>query len=180
MSANFKINDFCVYKTHGIAKVIGFETIKFDNTSTKCYVLYFEKEKLTLTIPMKYKDTNELRKLSTMEDMEKIFSILRNSQRKIKGMWSRRAKEYEEKINSGNIFDVAEVLQDLIRDVDDADRSYSERIIYETAIYRLASELSIIKKIPYKEAEALILETAKEKINFKNKEEDSEEDEAAA
>lgn len=175
MSVNFKINDFCVYKTHGIAKVVGFETIKFDNLSVKCYVLYFEKEKLTLTIPMKYKDTNELRKLSTMEDMEKIFNILRNSQRKIKGMWSRRAKEYEEKINSGNIFDIAEVLQDLIRDVDDADRSYSERIIYETAIYRLASELSIIKKISYKEAEAFILETAKEKINFKNKEEVKEE-----
>lgn len=168
MSTNFKINDYCVYRTHGIAKIVDIQTVKIDSLEYKCYVLYFEREKLTLTIPFKYKDTNELRKLATMEDMEKIFDILKNSQKKIKGMWSRRAKEYEEKINSGNIFDIAEVLQDLIRDVNDADRSYSERVIYETAIYRLASEFAAIKKIPYKEAETYILDIAKEKINFVN------------
>ncbi|MDR2077589.1 MAG: hypothetical protein LBP39_01325, partial [Rickettsiales bacterium] len=71
-----------------------------------------------------------------------------------------------DKINSGDIFQTAEVLRDLIRDVDDADRSYSERRIYDSAIYRLASEYAIVKKIQYSEAEESIIEIAKEKIKF--------------
>lgn len=168
MVAGFKVNDYCVYRTHGIAKVIDIQHIKIGEFESKCYILFFEREKLTLTVPFRYKDSEDLRKIASMEDMDKIFEILKNSQKKVKGMWSRRAKEYEEKINSGNIFFIAEVLQDLIRDVNDADRSYSERIIYETAIYRLASEYAIIRKISYEEAEKYILDIAKEKVSFVN------------
>lgn len=166
MATSFKINDYCVYRTHGVAKIIDIQNIKICDFESKCFVLYFEKDKLTLTVPFKYKDSEDLRKLSSLEDMEKIFLVLKNGPKKIKGMWSRRAKEYEEKINSGRILDIAEVLQDLIRDVEECDRSYSERIIYETAIYRLASEYAAVKKISYQESEKYILEIAKEKVDF--------------
>lgn len=168
MVQGFRVGDYCVYKTHGVAKIVDIQHIKVGDFESKCYILYFDREKLTLTIPVKYKNTTDIRKITSAEDMEKVFAILKTGQRKLKGMWSRRAKEYEEKINTGEIFQIAEVLQDLIRDVDDADRSFSERIIYETAIYRIASEYSVLKKISYEEAEKFILELAKEKISFVN------------
>ena len=96
--------------------------------------------------------------------MDKVFDILKCGVKKLKGMWSRRAKEYRDKINSGDIFQIADVLKDLIRDVDEADRSYSERSIYDLAIYRLASEYAVVKKISYKEAEDYITDIAKERV----------------
>jgi CarD family transcriptional regulator len=166
MVYNFKIDDYCVYKTHGVAKIIDIKEIKIADISTKCLVLYFEREKLTLMVPSKFKENGDIRKLVEVEQMEQVFEILKGGIKKLKGMWSRRAKEYRDKINSGDIFQTAEVLRDLIRDVDEADRSYSERSIYDIAIYRLASEYSIIKKISYEEAENYIMEIAKEKISF--------------
>ncbi len=166
MVLGFRINDYCVYRTHGVAKVIDIRRIKVGDFESKCFVLYFNKEQLTLSVPVKYKDNQDIRRISTEAEMDKAFNILKTGPKKLKGMWSRRVQEYEEKINTGDILLIAEVLQDLIRDVDDADRSYSERIIYETAKYRLASEYAVIKKIPYEEAERYILDLAKEKIGF--------------
>ena len=171
MTINFKVGDYCVYKTHGVAKIVDIQTIKFDDFERKCLILYFENEKMTLSVPVKFKDNGDLRKLSTEEDMNKVFEILKSGQKKLKGMWSRRAKEYEEKINSGNIFDLAEVLQDLIRDVADENRSFSERIIYESALERLSSEYALIKKISVEEAKNAIIEIAKNKISFTSGEE---------
>lgn len=166
MTVNFKVGDYCVYRTHGIAKVVDIQTIKFDDFENKCLVLYFEEEKMTLSVPVKFKDNGDLRKLCTESEMNRVFDILKSGQKKLKGMWSRRAKEYEEKINSGNIFDTAEVLQDLIRDVAEEDRSFSERIIYETALERLATEYSLIKKVSFEDAKNLIIEVAKNKVSF--------------
>ncbi|MBO4956406.1 MAG: CarD family transcriptional regulator [Rickettsiales bacterium] len=170
MGFNLKVNDYCVYKTHGIAKIKEIKELKVAGIESKCLVLYFEKEKLTLMVPAKFKENGDIRKLCTLEDMEKVFSILRSGVKKLKGMWSRRAKEYRDKINSGDIFQIADVLKDLIRDVDEADRSYSERSIYDMAIYRLASEYAVIKKITYEEAEQYIMDIAKERIGTSNKE----------
>jgi CarD family transcriptional regulator len=162
----FKIGDYCVYKTHGVAKIIDIKSVDVAGVQTKCLVLFFEKEKLTLMVPMKFKENGDIRRLATVEQMEQVFEILKGGIKKLKGMWSRRAKEYRDKINSGDIYQIAEVLRDLIRDVDEADRSYSERTIYDMAIYRLASEYSLIKKISQEEAENHIMEIAKEKISF--------------
>jgi hypothetical protein len=96
--------------------------------------------------------------------MDEVFSILRSGVKKLKGMWSRRAQEYETKINSGDIILLAEVIRDLTRDIDDSERSYSERIIYETAIYRLASEYAAIYKVDFEEAKEKIITTAKDKL----------------
>ena len=166
MSISFKINDYCVYKTHGVAKIVDIQEIKVAGIETKCLVLYFEKERLTLSVPFKFKENGDIRKLTTNEDMEKVLDILRSGVRKMKGMWSRRAKEYRDKINSGDIYKTAEVLRDLTRDVEEADRSYSERSIYDMAVYRIASEYAVIKKIPYDAAEKFIIDITKEKIKF--------------
>ena len=166
MSNTFKINDYCVYKTHGVAKIIDIKELKVAGLETKCLVLYLEKEKLTLSVPLKFKENGDIRKLATNEEMEKVLDILKGGVKKLKGMWSRRAKEYRDKINSGDIYQTAEVLRDLTRDVDEADRSYSERSIYDMAVYRIASEYAIIKKMSYETAEKFILDVAKEKIKF--------------
>ncbi len=166
MGFAIKVNDYCFYKTHGVAKVKEIKEVNVAGITTKCLVLYFENEKLTLTVPFKFKENGDIRKLVSLDEMKQVFEILKGGVKKMKGMWSRRAKEYRDKINSGDIFQTAEVLRDLIRDVDEADRSFSERNIYEIAIYRLASEYAVIKKIPYEEAKNYIMEIAQEKISF--------------
>jgi len=97
--------------------------------------------------------------------MDEVFIILRSGIKKLKGMWSRRAQEYETKINSGDIMLLAEVLRDLTRDIEDGERSYSERIIYETAISRLSGEYSAIYGVTFDEAKDKIILTAKDKLN---------------
>jgi CarD family transcriptional regulator len=96
--------------------------------------------------------------------MEEIFTILQSGTKKQKGMWSRRAQEYENKVNSGDIKLLAEVLRDLTRDISDADRSYSERLIYESALERLSTEYSLIKNITLEEAKEEIISKAKNKM----------------
>ncbi|MBU6339724.1 MAG: hypothetical protein KGQ36_07140, partial [Rickettsiales bacterium] len=101
--------------------------------------------------------------------MDEVFSILRSGIKKLKGMWSRRAQEYETKINSGDIILLAEVLRDLTRDIEDGDRSYSERIIYETAVNRLASEYSVVYNCDFEDAKAKVVATAKDKLGVEGK-----------
>ncbi len=167
-NTEFKIGEYCVYKTHGVAKIKEIQTIELKDFKSKCLVLYFEKEKLTITVPESQIENMEIRKISTKADMEEVFTILSNGVKKIKGMWSRRAKEYEEKINSGDIHLIAEVIRDLTRDVEEADRSFSERMIYETAVYRLASEYSILMNISLEDATKKIIEISKQRVKFTN------------
>lgn len=167
-NTEFKVGEYCVYKTHGVAKIKEIQTIELKDFKSKCLVLYFEKEKLTITVPESQIENMEIRKISTKADMEEVFAILSNGIKKIKGMWSRRAKEYEEKINSGNICLIAEVIRDLTRDVEEADRSFSERMIYETAVYRLASEYSILMNISLEDATKKIIEISKQRVKFTN------------
>lgn len=165
-SLDFKVGEYCVYRTHGVAIIKDIQVVELKDFKSKCLVLYFEKEKLTVTVPENQIENMGVRKLSSKEDMEQVFVILSNGVKKIKGMWSRRAKEYEEKINSGNVFLIAEVIRDLTRDVEEADRSFSERMIYETALYRLALEYSILEGITLEEATAKIIETSKQRVRF--------------
>ncbi len=165
-NVEFKIGEYCVYKTHGVAKIIDIQTIEFKDFKNKCLVLYFEKEKLTISVPESQIENMNLRKILTKNEMEEVFTILSNGVKKIKGMWSRRAKEYEEKINSGDVLLIAEVIRDLTRDVEEADRSFSERMIYETALYRLASEYAILMNIDLQKATEKIVEISKQRIKF--------------
>lgn len=174
----FKVGEYCVCRTHGVAVVQEIQNIELKDFKAKCLILFIEKDKMTITIPEDKLEVSGVRKLSTKADMEEVFAILSNGVKKVKGMWSRRAKEYEEKINSGSITQIAEVIRDLTRDVEEADRSFSERIIYETAVYRLASEYAIIFNTTLEEATNKIIEISKTKIRFSNIEKCKVEDEA--
>ncbi len=161
----FKVGDYAVYPSHGIGKITGIEKTAVLGQDFSCYLMYFEKEKLTIKIPMNSAEKIGLRHLISKSQMDEVFVILRSGVKKLKGMWSRRAQEYETKINSGDIMLLAEVLRDLTRDIEDGERSYSERIIYETAIYRLANEYSVIYGIEFEEAKEKVTLTAKDKLN---------------
>jgi len=166
---NFKIGDYAVYPSHGIGKIADIEKTSILGQDFSCYLMYFEKEKLTIKIPMHSAEKIGLRHLISKSQMDEVFVILRSGVKKLKGMWSRRAQEYETKINSGDIILLAEVLRDLTRDIEDGERSYSERIIYETAIHRLANEYSVIYGIDFEEAKAKVVITAKDKLNSEGK-----------
>jgi CarD family transcriptional regulator len=160
---NFKVDDYCVYKTHGVAKIVEIQELRVGKLESRCLVLYFEKERLTLMVPNKFQEKGDIRRVSTLAEMEKVFTVLRNSTKKTKGMWNKRAKEYNDRINSGDIMQTAEVLRDLIRDVEESERSFSERSIYDIAVYRIASEYAIMRKISYEEAEKYVIELTREK-----------------
>lgn len=169
INRNFKVGEYIVYPSHGIGKVLEIENTKVLGQDFSCYLLYFEKEKLTIKIPVQNASKVNLRPLVSKAQMEEVLSILRSGVKKLKGMWSRRAQEYEAKINSGDIMMLAEVLRDLTRDVDDGERSYSERIIYETAVARLAAEYATIYNVSFEEARDKIVVTAKDKLGSSDK-----------
>lgn len=165
----FKVGDYAVYPSHGVGQIVEIESTIIVGQEFKCYLMYFEKEKLTIKIPTVSAEKIGLRHLVTKEQMDEVFSTLRSGIKKLKGMWSRRAQEYETKINSGDIMLLAEVLRDLTRDIEDGDRSYSERIIYETAVYRLAAEYSAIYGCDFEEAKEKVISTAKDKLGVEGK-----------
>jgi CarD family transcriptional regulator len=141
-----------------------------------CYLIYFDRERLTIKIPTNKAEKFGIRPLVSKEKMNEVFSILRSGVKKMKGMWSRRAQEYETKINSGDIIMLAEVLRDLTRDIEDSERSYSERIIYETAIFRLACEYSAIYGVSFELAQEKVTITAKDKLESETKSSQKEDD----
>ncbi len=169
LSKLFRAGDYAVYPSHGVGKIADFQTMTVLGKEFSCYLMFFEKEKLTIKIPADSISKVGLRPLATKAQMDEVFSILRSGVKKLKGMWSRRAQEYETKINSGDIILLAEVLRDLTRDIEDGERSYSERIIYETAIARLASEYAAIYNIDFEEAKEKVITTAKDKLGSEPK-----------
>jgi CarD family transcriptional regulator len=166
---NYSINSYVVYPSHGVGKIIDIETISVMQQQVSCYMIYFDREKLTIKIPTNKVEKFGIRPLVSKEKMNEVFSILRSGVKKMKGMWSRRAQEYETKINSGDIIMLAEVLRDLTRDIEDSERSYSERIIYETAIFRLACEYSAIYGVSFEVAKDKVTITAKDKLESESK-----------
>jgi CarD family transcriptional regulator len=143
----FTTGDHVVYPAHGVGKILGVETQRIAEHELQVLVIYFDKDKMTLRIPVKKAAVSGLRRLSTREEMESAFATLRGRARVKRAMWSRRAQEYEAKINSGDPISIAEVVRDLYRNANQADQSYSERQIYQAALDRLARELAAIEKI---------------------------------
>jgi CarD family transcriptional regulator len=172
----YKAGDHVIYPSHGVGKLLDIETIKVDGKEFNTLILFFEKEKLTIKIPVAQIDKIGIRHLVSKAKIEEVFETLRGGIKKLKGMWSRRAQEYESKINSGDIMLLAEVLRDLTRDIEDADRSYSERVIYETAIYRLAGEYAVIAGITLEKAQEEIITIAKNKLHEEGEVEEKKKD----
>lgn len=151
-SIDFKIGGKVVYPAHGVGKIVDQETQHVAGVELSVYVISFEKEKMTLRVPVKRAGASGLRVLSNDNDVQKAIQTLKGRAKPGRGMWSRRAQEYEGKINSGSIISIAEVVRDLHKNVDDPDRSYSERIIYEAALNRLAGEFAAVNQVEVTEA----------------------------
>jgi CarD family transcriptional regulator len=146
-NAGFKKGDFVVYPTHGVGKVLGVESQDISGHSLQVIIISFDKDRMTLRVPVAKARNSGLRKLSTRKVMETALQTLKGRSRVKRAMWSRRAQEYEAKINSGDPVSIAEVVRDLHRNADQPDQSYSERQIYQAALDRLVRELAAIDGI---------------------------------
>ena len=139
--------DYVVYPTHGVGKVTGFEEQEIAGDKLKLIVIDFNKDRMILRVPVKKAETSGLRRLSSKDEMKIALKTLKGRSRVRRTMWSRRAQEYEAKINSGDPVSIAEVVRDLHRNADQPDQSYSERQIYQAAFERLVRELAAVKDI---------------------------------
>ena len=145
--ADYRAGDFVVYPTHGVGKVLGVETQEISGISLELIIIKFDKDRMTLRVPVEKAQNSGLRKLSTRKVMDTALTTLKGRSRAKRTMWSRRAQEYEAKINSGDPVSIAEVVRDLHRGADQPDQSYSERQMYQAALDRLARELAALEKI---------------------------------
>tara|TARA_B100001123_G_C15223905_1_gene992414 strand:+ start:860 stop:1528 length:669 start_codon:yes stop_codon:yes gene_type:complete len=140
---DYSIKDYVVYPKHGVGKIISVETAKIGEIDITFYKVFIEKEKLTLSIPLNQQV--HLRPISSINQINKAIIILKSKPKIKRTMWSRRAQEYEQKINSGKLYQLAEVVKDLNKKTDViAEQSYSERQLFEKAYERLKSEFEII------------------------------------
>jgi len=141
----YNVKDFVVYPKHGVGKITAVEKAKIGQIEIQFYKIFIEKEKLTLTVPINQQ--SNLRPISSINQINKCVSILKTKPKIKRTMWSRRAQEYDQKINSGKIYDLAEVVKDLNKNTDIiADQSYSERQLFEKAYDRLKSEFEAVLK----------------------------------
>ena len=146
----YDIKDFVVYPKHGVGKIIAVEKATIGQIEIHFYKIFIEKEKLTLTVPINQQ--GNLRQVSSINQINKCISILKTKPKIKRTMWSRRAQEYDQKINSGKIYELAEVVKDLNKNSDIiADQSYSERQLFEKAYERLKSEFEAVLKTPTEE-----------------------------
>tara|TARA_B100000959_G_C14856737_1_gene572508 strand:+ start:377 stop:1039 length:663 start_codon:yes stop_codon:yes gene_type:complete len=142
----YNVNDFIVYPKHGVGKIISVEKAVIGDIDINFYKVLIERDKLTLTIPINQQ--SNLRPICSTHQVNKCISILKSKPKIKRTMWSRRAQEYEQKINSGKIYELAEVVKDLNKNTNTiADQSYSERQLFEKAYDRLGNEFKVVLKI---------------------------------
>jgi len=144
---DFTTGETVVYPQHGVGQIEGIETHTIGGVKVSLYAINFEKDRMRLKIPVARAEDSGLRRLSSSQRLNDAIETLKGRARIRRTMWSRRAQEYELKINSGDPVAIAEVLRDLKRADDDNEQSYSERQIYESAMERLAREVAAIEKI---------------------------------
>ena len=142
----YNVNDYVVYPKHGVGKITSVDKATIGDIGINFYKILIERDKLTLTIPINQQ--SHLRPISSINQINKCVSILKAKPKIKRTMWSRRAQEYEQKINSGKIYELAEVVKDLNKTSNTiADQSYSERQLFEQAYDRLQSEFEVVLKI---------------------------------
>ena len=154
----FSSGDYVVYPAHGVGKVSDITKQKIAGSELELIVVNFDKDKMTLRIPMAKAETTGLRQISDASVMDEALTTLKGKAKVKKIMWSRRAQEYENKINSGSPVAIAEVIRDLHRNENLAEQSYSERQIYEQALDRLANEYAVFKNITPADAQKALLD----------------------
>ena len=159
----YKVKDYVIYPKHGIGQIISVDKLTIAGIDVSVYKIEITKDKLNLTIPTNQQD--HLRPLSSLNQINKALSILKGKAKIKRTMWSRRAAEYEQKINSGDIYQIAEVVRDLNKNTDmPIDQSYSERQLFEKAYDRLLGEVSIVLKISEDEGKVRLNKSLGKKI----------------
>ena len=142
----YNLKDYVVYPKHGVGKITAIEKATVGEIEIQFYKIFIEKEKLTLTVPINQQ--SKLRHISSINQINKCVSILKTKPKIKRTMWSRRAQEYDQKINSGKIYELAEVVKDLNKNTDIiADQSYSERQLFEKAYERLKAEFQAVLQV---------------------------------
>lgn len=140
----FRPNDYVVYPAHGVGQIISIEEQEVAGFKLELFVISFEKDKMTLRVPTHKATDSGLRSLSSPDVINQAMKTLRGKAKVKRAMWSRRAQEYEQKINSGDLISIAEVVRDLHRTDDQREQSYSERQLYEAALERLTREVAAV------------------------------------
>jgi CarD family transcriptional regulator len=143
----FKTGEYIVYPAHGVGRIVEIEQQEIAGTRLELFVISFERDKMTLRVPVSKIESVGMRKLSEPDVVTRAFKVLRGRPRVKRTMWSRRAQEYEAKINSGELIAVAEVVRDLYRNERQTEQSYSERQLYEAALERMAREIAMARKL---------------------------------
>lgn len=152
----FKIGESIVYPAHGVGQVTAIEEQEVAGYSLELFVIDFDKDKMRLKVPVAKAVSIGMRKLSEGDFVERALKVVQGRARIKRTMWSRRAQEYDAKINSGDLIQIAEVVRDLYRAENQPEQSYSERQLYEAALDRMARELSAVQKISDTESIQLI------------------------
>ncbi|HPD92096.1 MAG: CarD family transcriptional regulator [Rhodobacter sp.] len=145
--AEFRPNEFVVYPAHGVGQIVSIEEREIAGMQLELFVISFEKDKMTLRVPTDKATAVGMRSLSSPDIVSKALATLKGKARVKRAMWSRRAQEYEQKINSGDLLAIAEVVRDLHRTDDQREQSYSERQLYEAALERLTREVAAVSGI---------------------------------
>jgi len=143
----FQKDEFVVYPTHGVGRIVGIEEQEIAGYKLELFIINFEKDKMTLRVPTSKCESAGMRKLSDIAIVSKALDTLRGRARVKRTMWSRRAQEYETKINSGSLISIAEVVRDLYRSDSQPEQSYSERQLYEAALDRMAREIAAVQDV---------------------------------
>ncbi|MEM6466386.1 MAG: CarD family transcriptional regulator [Pseudomonadota bacterium] len=143
-SPEFRPNDYVVYPAHGVGQIMSIDEQEIAGISLRMFVISFEKDKMTLRVPIDKASSVGMRTLSSPDIVGKAMDTLKGRARVKRAMWSRRAQEYEQKINSGDLISIAEVVRDLHRNDEQREQSYSERQLYEAALERLTRELAVV------------------------------------
>lgn len=152
----FKTGEFIVYPAHGVGQITEIEEQEVAGYTLELFVINFSQDKLTLRVPISKIESAGMRKLAEPARIEKSLKTVQGRARVKRTMWSRRAQEYEAKINSGDLISISEVVRDLFRSENQPEQSYSERQLYEAALDRMAREISAVNKISTTEAVAEI------------------------
>ena len=152
----FKTGESIVYPAHGVGQIVAIEEQFVAGMTLELFVIDFEKDKMRLKVPVAKAEAVGMRKLSETDFVERALKVVQGRARVKKTMWSRRAQEYDAKINSGDLIQIAEVVRDLYRADSQPEQSYSERQLYEAALGRMARELAAVNEVSETEAVQLI------------------------
>ena len=158
-NAKFRPNEYVVYPAHGVGQITSIESQEIAGMEMELFVISFEKDKMTLRVPTSKAESVGMRALSAPDVVAKALETLKGRARVKRAMWSRRAQEYEQKINSGDLIAIAEVVRDLHRADDQREQSYSERQLYEAALERLTREVAAVDGIDERFAQQKIDES---------------------